>query len=222
MRELAVALVLTAAAGAAAEGAAPADGHAGANLGEASRLELAPVDGGLRIHVRKRGLFAAFAHDHDFEVTRWEGRVDRAAGDPSRATVTVTAAADSLRDREKGLSDGDREKVEAQTAGPAVLDAARSPEIVYRAEGVAVPAPEASDRAPQEGVLHGELTLRGRTRPVDASYRAERDGDGWRLKGKARFRQSDFGVKPFSGAGGTVGVKDEVEVTFAVTLRPPG
>jgi hypothetical protein len=64
-------------------------------------------------------------------------------------------------------------------------------------------------------------TLHGQTRPVDASYRAERDGDGWRVKGKARFRQSDFGMKPFTGAGGTVGVKDEIEVTFTVTLRPP-
>ncbi len=186
----------------------------------AGPLSLAPVEGGLRVHVHKSGVFSAFGHDHDFEVTRWRGGVELQAGDPARATVTVTAAADSLRDREAGLSAADRAKVEAQTAGPAVLDAARWPEIVFRAEGVALPSPGTSSGGPQEGVLHGELTLHDRTKPLEVSYRAERDGDGWRVRGKARFRQSGFGLKPFSGAGGTVGVKDEIEVTFTVTLRP--
>jgi polyisoprenoid-binding protein YceI len=185
-----------------------------------ARLEASPADAGLRIHVHKRGLFSAFAHDHDFEVTRWQAFVDRPAADPARAALTLTAAADSLRDREHGLSDGDRAKVEAQAAGPGVLDAAASPEIVYRVEDLAFPGE--AEGAPLRGAVHGQLTLRGRTRPVDATYEAQRQGDGWRVKGTARFRQSDFGIKPFSGAGGTVGVKDEVDVTFALALRPAG
>lgn len=208
MRTLALAVLITAAAGAPPR--AP------------DRLEAAPADGGLHVRVHKRGLFSAFAHDHDFEVTRWQGSLERQGGAPTRATLTVTAAADSLRDRERGLSDGDREKVEAQTAGPAVLDAARFPEIVYRAEDVPAPEPAAADAAPLQGTIHGALTLHGATRPVDAQFEARREGEGWRVQGRARLRQSDFGIRPFTGAGGTVGVKDEVEVTLALVLRPGG
>ncbi len=34
------------------------------------------------------------------------------------------------------------------------------------------------------------------------------------------MKQSDFGIKPFSGFGGTVRVKDEMSVEISLTLRP--
>lgn len=68
--------------------------------------------------------------------------------------------------------------------------------------------------------MHGTLTLRGQSRPVDATFEAVRDGDLWHVRGRARFLQSEFGIKPFRGFGGTVGVKDEVEVSFALTVQP--
>ncbi len=49
---------------------------------------------------------------------------------------------------------------------------------------------------------------------------AERDGDGWRVRGHARLKQTDFGIRPIRIAGGTVGVKDEVEVSLDLTLAP--
>ncbi len=184
---------------------------------DAGRLEAVPAGPGIRIHVAKRGAFAMFAHDHDFEVTRWSGSARIPDGDPARASVELVLEAGSLQDRERGLSEGDRRKVDAQAAGPEVLDAAHAPEITYRSERVTL---SASAGGPVKGTIHGELTLRGRTNPVDASFEATRDGDGWAVHGSARFKQSAFGIKPFSGFGGTVGVKDEVEVTFELAVRP--
>lgn len=185
----------------------------------AGRFEALPTDDGIRVHVSKRGLFSAFAHDHDFEVTRWRGSAAIPDGDPGRASLELVLQADSLRDREKGLSSGDRGTVEAQAAGPEILDAAHAAEITYRSERVSLD--ERGARGPVRGTIHGQLTLRGRTRPVDATFEAQREAsDAWRVHGRARFRQSEFGIKPFSGAGGTVGVKDEVEVTFAIALQP--
>jgi polyisoprenoid-binding protein YceI len=186
----------------------------------APRLEARPGTGGVRVHVAKRGLFSGFAHDHDFEVTRWRATADVPDGDPGRAQVALVLEAGSLRDREEGLSADDRRKVDAQAAGPDVLDAAHAPEITWRSERVTVEPGAGKDAAPLRGTIHGRLTLRGQTRPVDAAFEAERAGEVWRVHGRARFRQSEFGIKPFRGFGGTVGVKDEVEVTFALTLRP--
>ncbi len=183
------------------------------------RLEALPADGGIRVHVAKRGLFSGFAHDHDFEVTRWHGSARIPDGDVARASLEVVLEADSLRDREKGLSDDDRRKVDAQAAGPSVLDAARAREITFRSDHVTVER-SASDTGPLFGTIHGWLGLRGRTLPVDATFEADRDAGAWRVRGRARFRQSQFGIQPFSGFAGTVGVNDEVEVTFALTLQP--
>jgi polyisoprenoid-binding protein YceI len=183
-------------------------------------LEATPAGDGVRVKVAKSGLFSAFAHDHDFEVTRWRGTVELPAGDPARVAVELVLAPDSLRDREKGLSEGDRHKVEGQAAGPAVLDAGRFPEITFRADRADVDPGSASDGGHLRGVLHGLLTLHGVTRPVEARFEATREGEAWHARGEARLRQSEFGIKPFSGAGGTVGVKDELEVKFDLTLRP--
>ncbi len=186
--------------------------------GGAGRFEAAPVGPGVRIHVAKRGAFAMFAHDHDFEVTRWRGAGEVPGGDPGRASIELTLEAGSLRDREAKLSEADRRKVDAQAAGPEVLDAAHAPEITYRSERVTLDG--AAGGGDVKGTIHGRLTLRGRTQPVDVAFEAAREGDGWSVRGRARFKQSDFGIRPFSGVGGTVGVKDEVEVTFQLALRP--
>jgi polyisoprenoid-binding protein YceI len=184
------------------------------------RLEAVPDGEGIRIHVAKRGLFSGFAHDHDFEVTRWRGTAELPGGDPGRASLELVLQAGSLRDREQGLSDGDRRKVDAQAAGPDVLDAGKAPEITYRADRVSAEPGPASGGV--RGTIHGRLTVRGQTRPLDATFEADPGPDGWRVRGRARFRQSEFGIRPFSGFGGTVAVKDEVEVTFALALRPAG
>ncbi|HET8539623.1 MAG TPA: YceI family protein [Anaeromyxobacter sp.] len=191
---------------------------AAAPAADPGRLEAGPADGSLRVHVAKRGAFSMFAHDHDFEVTRWSATARLPEGDPARAAIEVVLSAGSLRDRQRKLSDADRRKVDAQAAGPEVLDAGKFPEITWRAERATLDA--GGEGGQVRGTLHGELTVRGRTRPVDAAFEAARQGGGWTVRGKARFPQSAFGIRPFRGFGGTVGVKDEVEVSFAFTLRP--
>ncbi len=188
----------------------------------ARRLEAVPTGPGIRIHVAKRGAFAMFAHDHDFEVTRWSGTAELPGGDPAAVRVELVLSAGSLHDREGKLSEADRRKVDAQAAGPEILDALHAPEITYRSDGVSVDPGAAGEGGPVRGTIHGRLTLRGQTRPVDAGFEATREGEGWSVRGRARFKQSEFGIRPFSGFGGTVGVKDEVEVTFQLALRPPG
>jgi polyisoprenoid-binding protein YceI len=62
--------------------------------------------------------------------------------------------------------------------------------------------------------VEGKLTLHGETRPVSVEVR-ESEG---RYMGTARLKQSDFGIKPVKVAGGTVRVKDEVKIEFAIQL----
>ena len=70
----------------------------------ADRYQAVPTEGGVRVHVTKKGLFSGFAHDHDFEVTRWRASAEIPGGDPARASIEVVLEAASLRDRDIDLS----------------------------------------------------------------------------------------------------------------------
>jgi polyisoprenoid-binding protein YceI len=185
--------------------------------GRADPLEAGPADGHVVVHAYRAGLFSGLAHDHHFAAAEWTATADLPDGDPARTSVAVVIASSSLRDTQKALSEGDRRKVNAQAAGPDVLDAAHHPRIEFRSERVEL-APGAGDGGVVRGTLHGTLTARGRTVPLDVPFQAERGGAGWSVKGTARLKQSSLGIKPFSGFGGTVKVKDEVEVEFAFQL----
>lgn len=185
----------------------------------AATFEASPADGRIRVLAFKKGLFSGFAHDHRFEAAAWHVTAQVPEGDPAGLSVTVVVEAGSLHDHQEGLTDAERAEVDAKTAGADVLDAAHHPEVTWRSQGATLKPAAGKDRS-LRGTARGQLTLRGRTRPADLAFEAERDGESWRVKGKGRLLQTDFGISPFSGFLGTVGVKDEIEIEIEVTLRP--
>ena len=94
----------------------------------------------------------------------------------------------------------------------------RYPAIRFRASEVANLKVGADGEL--DGVLRGELALHGATRPLEVRFRARPAGGGYRATGSARFVQSDFGMKPYSTALGTIGVDDDVAVDFDLVLVP--
>jgi polyisoprenoid-binding protein YceI len=196
-------------------------GRAGAADAEPASWTARTDQSRLLVHVTKRGLFSGLAHDHHFSATDWKATAVRGPGTSNLARVEVVVSASSLRDRQEALSEGDRAKVDLRAAGPETLDAARFPEIRFVAEGVDLDLPAS---APPGGTLDGELagtlSLHGRRRPLTVPVHATRTGDGWRITGAARFKQSEFGIEPYSGFGGTVAVHDEVVVEYDLVMGP--
>jgi polyisoprenoid-binding protein YceI len=175
----------------------------------------------LTLHVYKKGLLSAAAHDHHFVPARWRATASLDEESPAAVRAEIVIAADSLRDRQPSLSSGDRDKVNRQAAGPDVLDAAHHPEIRFAATGLRAGAPAPGGQAARvEGVLDGTLALRGRERPVSVRVVAKRDANGWWAHGSARFKQSDFGIEPYSGFLGTIAVEDEVQLDYEIFLAP--
>lgn len=92
-----------------------------------------------------------------------------------------------------------------------VLDAERHPEIVVRASAL-----EGSWKRP---VARATVTLKDHARIVTVPLEIERSPGTLRARGDFRIRQTDFGMTPFSVAGGAIQVADEVEVAFDVVAR---
>jgi polyisoprenoid-binding protein YceI len=88
------------------------------------------------------------------------------------------------------------------------LESARFPEILFRSSHV-------EKEAEGQWRVEGTLTLHGLTRPTSLSVK--RSGDAY--IGHATLRQSDFGIKPITAAGGTVRVKNELEIGFHIVAN---
>lgn len=181
-----------------------------------AQLEADPSASTFVIRASKRGLLSTLAHDHEFMPERWRAEADF---DPRRLQelhVDVRVDAASLHDHVARLTAPVRAYVDREATGPEVLDVARYPEIGFHADAATV----RRDGADFDGVLHGTLTLHGATRPLDVPFHARADGPGERVSGRVRFRQTDFGMTPFSRARGSIGVDDEIQVEFELVLVP--
>jgi polyisoprenoid-binding protein YceI len=65
----------------------------------------------------------------------------------------------------------------------------------------------------------GDLALHGTTRQEKISAQVSVTGETLRGYGEFALRQSDYGIKLVSVAGGTLKVKDEVKIAFDFTAR---
>jgi len=178
-----------------------------ASLAQAASVPIDTQGSTLTIHVFKSGLFSGFAHDHEIAAPLSSGSVDAAA-------LAVECRFDARRlavlDRE--ASAGERAKIEETMRSAKVLDVERFPEIAFISRKVQPTGGNKYD-------VTGDLTLHGVTHTLTFSVVLATH----HYKGTVRLKQSDFGITPISLAGGSVKVKDTVEIGFDVvpsTLTP--
>jgi polyisoprenoid-binding protein YceI len=66
--------------------------------------------------------------------------------------------------------------------------------------------------------VDGDLTLNGETRPLGFDLAITGEG---RLEATAVVKQTDWGMKPYSGLFGALKVVDDVEVVIEASLPEP-
>lgn len=148
-------------------------------------------------------------HDFTGVTSRVEGALEVELGRPERSpSGRIEVEAASL---DTGVEGRDEEM-------RSVLAVKEQPKIVFAWTAF---EPKTVDAAGQriEGIARGDLTIRGRTRPValaakvtvDASRRVAIDGE-------LRVRMSDFGVAPPRQLG-VISVEDEVRIWVALRAR---
>jgi hypothetical protein len=149
----------------------------------------------------KTGAFSALGHEHEVRAPIHSGTAETG----SHPAVEVHVDARELRVIGKDEPEKDRAEVQKTMLGPEVLDSERHQEIVFKSTGAEL-------AGPGQWTLHGNLTLRGQTRPVTVQVTLKNG----RYTGAATVKQTDFGIKPPGKAG--VKAKDEVRIEFDVWL----
>lgn len=159
----------------------------------------------------KAGLFGFAGHSHLIRAHGFSGSVVYYAAAPADSRLEITVPAESL----EVLTPPDTAETRkvAQTMRTQVLHSDQYPDIVLTSESV----------TPIPGGFHvvGLLTLVGQTREVPVEVTVEIGADTLRARGTFSVKQTDFGIKPYSGGpAGSVKVADRVTFDFdAVAVR---
>lgn len=155
----------------------------------------------ITVRVSKSGLFSAFADNHVIQAQLAQGTVD----DSEVPRVELLVDARGMRVLDPALSSKDRAAIQARMLGPEVLDADRFEHIRFRSTMV-----EHAGR--DHWLVRGNLELHGQVREI--VFQVTRESG--RYSGSTVLRQTDFGIKPISFAGGTVKVSNEITVEFSI------
>ena len=171
------------------------------------------LEGRITLQTSRDGLAAQAGHDLTIDVGTWSGELVIGADlAPSGLDVRVELGSLIVRAGTGGIKPlTDRDKREILATARKVLSADRHPEVSFTASSFS-PAADG-------GVIDGTLTLAGRSGPLRLDVR-EIGPD--RYVATATVRQTNFGIKPYSGFLGALKVSDEVavDVEVGLTLAP--
>lgn len=189
------------------------------------RLQVDPERTVVTVFVRRAGPLARLGHDHvitsadeagsvwlgstpadsSFELTLPVERfdVDLAA---ARAAAGLEFAAPVPDDARAGTR---HNMLRAE-----VLDEEHFPTITLRST--------ASSGVWPQPIVRVAVTLKGVEREQEIAVAVERDADSLTARGELRLNQTDFGIVPFTVAGGAIRVADTLEIRFEIVAASPG
>lgn len=173
---------------------------------------------------RKSGVFSFAAHDHAVLASESSLHFMFHSDDLTHSSVNISvpvssltidsAPARQLAGLGSGPSQSDIVKIQRTMLSADVLDATRYPQIQFASSSVKNTGPGMLEVA-------GQFSMHGQTRQVavPVHYEVNKNGE-FTFSGEFTIKQTDFGIRPQTVAGGTVKVKDDVEIRFRVHFTP--
>jgi polyisoprenoid-binding protein YceI len=171
---------------------------------------------GSRLTVRAYagGMLSAIGHDPVIGARDIQGEVQFDPQSPESSAARLQVVAGSLS-VQNDASDKDRREME-RAMNEEVLETAKHPEISFETTRAQV---EKVTDGRYRANVEGRLSLHGVTRNHRLSGQLFVTGDTLRIQGEAPLRQTDFGIKLVSVAGGTLKIKDDVTLAFDLLAR---
>lgn len=197
-------------------------GHIGADAGQVFALD--PATSKVRIFVFRDGRAARLGHNHVLSAPRFKGFALRAAGDVARSRFDLEFRLDELEfdlpEHRAGLGAAFASVLSADAIagtkehmlGASNMQADRFPFVRIRSVAIRGEAPRYAAELAVE--MHGQVR--------DMWVALEERGlpDRLEVSGSFVLRQTDFGIQPYSVAGGLLAVRDEVVVDFVLEGKP--
>ena len=177
---------------------------------------IVPSESSFWVSASKTGLLSGLAHDHEIGVKSFNGRVVVPEAGASGGSLELDVDAKSLVVLDKKPSEEDKKKIFTAMHNE-VLESAKYQKITFKSVSVGEVKKTANDN--YSFVVNGDLSLHGVTKRISIPVTATITAQQLRATGKYTLKQTDFGIKPYSAAGGTIKVKNEVVVNFNIVAK---
>jgi len=193
---------------------------------EGRALQVVPAESLLTVLVYRGGPLARAGHNHVVASHDLSGvaylpqDVLRGSFELQFPVNTLVIDEADLRAREgeefsAEVPDSAKEGTRKNMLGEALLDGQRYPHITLRSQHL---------ESAGDGLLATvQVGVRDQVHVVQVPLSYTAEGDGLRVQGEMRLKQTDLGLTPFSLLAGALRVEDEMVVKFSVVARPaPG
>ena len=157
------------------------------------------------------GMLSFMGHNPTFAIGRYGGEIQLDTDNSAVDSMLLVAQAETLSLLDK-VSAKDSAEIENTMRGE-VLEISKHPEIVFVSRDVSMKQIAGSGYAVK---INGFLSLHGEKRGQTIEAEAEIIGKTIRAHGDFKLKQSDFNIKQVKALGGTLKVKDEVEISFDI------
>jgi len=159
------------------------------------------------------GLISSIAHSPKIAIRDWSGNVQTGESleDVSLRVRLKTASLEVLDE----LRDSDRQELH-RVMNQEVLETTRFPEVVF--QSIETHADKLREELYRLKV-HGKLALHGVSNDHSFIAQVSVGADTTRAYGEFTIRQSDYGIRIASIAGGNLKLRDELKFSFYVLAR---
>jgi polyisoprenoid-binding protein YceI len=175
---------------------------------------LEPAKSRFQVRATATGLLSAFGHNPTIAIRNFTGEAWFRAETPEQSSLRFQIDAGSLAVT-NDVNDKDRQEME-RAMREDVLETTQYPEI--RFESSSIEAAKVTEGMYRMKV-GGTLTLHGVARGLEISGNVTAGDDTLRANGDFSIRQTDYGIRLVSAAGGGLKLKDELKFTFDIVGR---
>jgi polyisoprenoid-binding protein YceI len=155
--------------------------------------------------------------NHRVEVKNFNGRIEVSEKDETQIAVEVEAEAKSLTNADEGMTDFERKEFH-NVLNTQVLESDKFPKIKFVSVSISDARKSGETRS---FTLDGDLTLRDATKRVSFPVTVTISKDQLRATGEAELKQTDFGIKPYSGKLGLIKIGDVIKIKFEIVAKSP-
>jgi polyisoprenoid-binding protein YceI len=167
-----------------------------------------------QVRASATGLLSGLGHNPTIAIRDFTGEAQISAAGPADSSVQLRINAASLSVTDD-MKDKDRREIE-RLMNEVVLETSSYPEIVFASSTITA---EKTGEGQYRLTLNGDLSLHGATRTEQINGYATVNETQLRAYGDFSLKQSDYGIRPVSFAGGTLKLKDELKFSFDIVAR---
>ena len=160
------------------------------------------------------GLLSSLGHNPTIAIRDYDGEIECDPDTFDNARVRVTARTNRMEVQDEMKRD-DLRKLEQEMYGK-VLEAERFPVAEFQSKQITIQKMGGDLLVAR---VTGDLAFHGATQSHSFDARVTTMGPTLRISGEFPLRQSDYGIKPFSFAGGALRLKDDLKFSFELIAR---